>query len=274
VLSVTGLYVYPVKGARGISLDTAVLDEFGVSHDRRWMIVDAAGEFITQRNHPTLALLTTALEADALVLRSPRAGEVSLPLAVDHGESRTVRIWDDVVEVLDAGATAAAFVSRHLDVDARLLYMPDVCLRQADPAYAAPGDRVSFADGFPLLLITQASLDELNRRLPEPVPMARFRPNLVVSGAAPHDEDRWRSVRTAGVRLDVVKPCARCAVTTIDPATGVAGREPLRTLAGYRRRDGRTWFGQNVLHRGEGELRLGAEVEVLTAGPARPDLEL
>jgi uncharacterized protein len=262
VLSVTELYVYPVKGARGISLETADLDEFGVRHDRRWMIVDAAGGFITQRSHPSLALLTTELEPDALVLRSPRAGVLSLPLAVDHGEPRTVRVWDDVVEVLDAGAAAA-----------RLLFMPEDCLRQADPAYAAPGDRVSFADGFPLLLITQASLDELNRRLPAPVPMARFRPNVVVSGAAPHDEDRWRSIRAGGVPLDVVKPCARCAVTTIDQATGVAGREPLRTLAQYRRRDGKLWFGQNVVHRGAGELRVGADVEVLTVGPARPDIE-
>jgi uncharacterized protein len=155
-------------------------------------------------------------------------------------------------------------VSAHLDTDARLLFMPDTTMRQADLAYAEPGDRVSFADGFPLLLITQQSLDELNRRLTEPLSMLRFRPNVVVHGAAvPHEEDSWRSIRLGSVPCDVVKPCARCAVTTIDQATGIAGKEPLRTLAEYRRWDGKVWFGQNVVHRDTGMLRVGDEVEVL-----------
>jgi hypothetical protein len=172
-----------------------------------------------------------------------------------------VQVWDDVTDAVDAGDVAAEFVSRHLDAAARLLFMPDSTLRQVSLDYARPGDRVSFADGFPLLLIGQASLDELNRRLPDPVAMVRFRPNIVVSGATPHAEDGWRRLRVGDVDLDVVKPCARCAVPNVDPETAVAGREPTRTLAGYRRWDGKIWFGQNVLHRSAGVLRVGDPVD-------------
>jgi uncharacterized protein len=260
-MQVSELYVYPVKGAAPIPLRTARLDSFGISHDRRWLIVADDGEFITQRNYPRLAQLATALEAAALVLRSRRAGELRLPLTPAGGPTRQVRIWGDVVAAVDAGAAAADFVSTHLGTTARLVFMPDTTLRQADLDHARPGDRVSFADGFPLLLTTQASLDELNRRLAEPVPMLRFRPNIVVDGTArPHEEDDWRSIRIGDVPCDVVKPCARCVVTTIDPATATPGREPLHTLAQYRRRDGKVWFGQNLVHRGTGELRVGDAV--------------
>jgi uncharacterized protein len=263
-MELSAVSVYPVKGAAGISLERASLDSFGIRHDRRWMVVDGSGTFTTQRDCARLALLGTALEADALVLRSEHAGVVRLPLQPDPGPVRRVRVWEDEVEAVDAGAEAAAFVSAHLDRAARLLYMPDSTVRQVDPAYARPGDRVSFADGFPLLLISQASLDELNRRLAEPVEMARFRPNLVVAGAAaPHAEDTWRALRIGDVECDVVKPCARCVVTTINQSTAVAGREPLHTLAQYRRWDGKVWFGQNVVHRGAGELQVGDVVEIL-----------
>jgi uncharacterized protein len=271
-MTVTELYVYPVKGAAPVPLRAAQLDAFGIEHDRRWMIVNGAGEFMTQRNAPELALLHTELEPDALVLRSRRAGELRLPLRPDLAPAERVRVWDDEVEAGDAGAAAAAFLQAHLGFAARLLYMPDATVRQVDPAWARPGDRVSFADGFPLLLITQESLDALDHRLEQPLPMLRFRPNVVVAGAAPHAEDAWRRIRIGDVACDVVKPCARCVVTTIDPATALAGDEPLRTLARYRRHDGKVWFGQNVIHRAAGVLALGDEVQVLEAGPARPPL--
>jgi uncharacterized protein len=273
-MHVSELHIHPVKGAAGIAVDAVELDGFGPRHDRRWMIVAADGEFVTQRNHPTLALLQTALEPDALVLRSRGAGEVRLALEPPEGaREETVRVWDDDVAATDCGDAAAAFVSAHLDVPARLVYMPATTLRQADLDYARPGDRVSFADGFPLLLITQQSLDELNRRLPEPIPMLRFRPNVVVDGAArPHEEDEWRTILLGTVSCDVVKPCARCAVTTVDQSTGAGGPEPLRTLAEYRRWKGKVWFGQNVLHRGTGVLRVGDAVEVVGIGEPRPPI--
>jgi uncharacterized protein len=269
-MTVTELYVFPVKGAGPVPLRVARLDAFGIEHDRRWMIVDSAGRFITQRNAAELALLLTDLEPDALVLRSRRAGELRLPLQQPPSQRERVRVWNDDVDAVDTGRAAAAFLTVHLGFSARLLYMPDSTLRQADLAYARPGDRVSFADGFPLLLITQESLDELDHRLEKPVPMLRFRPNVVVAGAAPHAEDTWRRIRIGGVECDVVKPCARCVVTTIDPATATPGHEPLRTLATYRRWDGKVWFGQNVIHRSAGVLVVGDSVQVLEAGAARP----
>jgi uncharacterized protein len=274
VLEVSELYVYPVKGASAVALEAARLDPFGIEHDRRWMVVDEAGAFVTQRDRPWLGQLETALRPDALVLRSRSAGECTLPLRPDGGTMRAVRIWDDVVTATDAGDDAAAFISAHLEHPVRLLFMPDSTLRQADLDYARPGDRVSFADGFPLLLATQASLDELNSRLAEPVPMLRFRPNVVVRGPVPaHDEDAWRAVRIGDVACDVVKPCARCVVTTVDTATAAPGKEPLHTLSGYRRWNGKVWFAQNLVHRAEGVLQLGDAVDILERGEPRPPLQ-
>jgi uncharacterized protein len=272
-MQITGLYVYPVKGAGGISIDSAQLDAFGVEYDRRWMVVDGVGEFVTQRNCPELALLATTLEPGALVLRSARAGELRLPLEPRDGGQRQVRIWNDVVAADDVGEAAASFISKHLDGEARLLFMPRTTVRQADLDFAHDGDRVSFADGFPMLLISQAALDTLNERLPEPVSMLRFRPNVVVSDAAAHEEDTWRSIQLGAVMCDVVKPCARCSVPTIDPVTARAGKEPLRTLAGYRTWQGKVWFGQNLIHRGRGTLQVGDPVRVLERGDARPMFE-
>lgn len=274
-MRVSELYVYPVKGARGVPLRSARLDSFGIEHDRRWMIVDAAGGFVTQRNHAGLALLDTALEPDALVLRSLRAGEARLPLRPDGqpgADAIEVRVWNDSVSAIDAGDGAAAFLAAHLGFAARLVYMPRSTHRQADLDYARPGDRVSFADAFPLLLVSQASLTELDQRLERPIPMARFRPNIVIEGATPHAEDSWRAVRIGTIPCDVVKPCARCVVTTIDPATAEPGTEPLRTLAGYRRWNGQVWFGQNAIHRDTGAIEVGATVVVIATGQPRPPL--
>jgi uncharacterized protein len=291
-MEITELYVYPLKGAAGIRLRQARLDAFGIEHDRRWMIVDDDGVFVTQRNEPALALVHASLEADSLdagpldagcreagspnaaslVLRSEAAGELRVTPPSPDAVREHVRVWDEVVAAVDAGPAAREFVSAHLGRGARLFHMPVTTHRQVALEHAREGDRVSFADGFPLLLITRESLDALNRRLPAPVPMNRFRPNVVVAGASPHAEDTWRTILLGTVACDVVKPCARCAVTTVDQRTGTAGAEPLRTLAGYRRWDGRTWFGQNVIHRGEGVLSVGDSVVVTVAGDARPPL--
>jgi uncharacterized protein YcbX len=234
------------------------------------MVIDANGSFVTQRTVPELGQLATSIENEALVVRSPSAGEIRLPFKPAGAQVR-VRVWSDDVAAIDAGDEAAAFVSAHLGQESRIVHMPDDTLRQVNPAYARGGDRVSFADGYPLLLIGAASLEELNRRLDEPVEMLRFRPNIVVTGAEPHGEDSWSAIRIGSVVCDVVKPCDRCVVTTLDPATGVAGREPLRTLGGYRRWNGNVWFGQNVIHRGTGTLAPGDSVEILdTRGPEPP----
>ena len=173
-----------------------------------------------------------------------------------------------------SAAEAAGFIARHLGHDARLVFMPDDALRPVPATDAMTGGRVSFADAFPLLIIGDGSLQELNRRLETPVEMLRFRPNIVIGGAAPHEEDSWRQIRLGDIECDVVRPCARCMVPTLDPATGIGGVEPTRTLASYRKWDRKIWFGQNAVHRSPGTLEVGAAVEVLVTGDAEPPLLL
>lgn len=256
------LHVYPIKGCGGLAPAEWDVDEFGLRHDRRWMVVTLTGDFVTQREEPRLALVRPALECDALVLRAPGMPNLALPLVPATRERVKVEVWHDVTEGVPVAPEAARWLSRYLDSLVRLVWMPDDVLRPTDPAYAE-GYRVSFADGFGFLLITEASLAELNRRLETPVPMNRFRPNLVVSGTEPFAEDGWRRLRVNGIALDVVKPCDRCVVTTTDQDTAERGKEPLRTLATFRLFDGKVLFGQNVVHRGTGRLAVGAAVEVV-----------
>ncbi|HET9983757.1 MAG TPA: MOSC N-terminal beta barrel domain-containing protein [Longimicrobiales bacterium] len=263
--TVSWLRIYPVKGAAGIPLEAAELDACGFRWDRRWLVTDPAGEFFTQRELPRLALLRTRIEGDALVLDFPGAAPLRVPLEEPAAARSPVRVWDDVVEAAPVGPEAAAWLSEVLGTPCRLMRFPADARRPVDPRYAVAGaaDRVAFPDGYPILLLSEASLAELNRRLATPVPMERFRPSLVVAGTAPHAEDGWRRLEVAGVRLHVVKPCARCVVTTVDQATGVAGKEPLRTLARYRKVGSKVLFGQNVIHEGRGTIRLGDRVTVL-----------
>jgi uncharacterized protein YcbX len=256
------LFVYPVKSAAGIELQSAQLDAFGIVHDRRFMMVDSAGRFMTQREHPRMALIHTALEDHCLVLSSAAAAPLRVPLS-PTGAPRSVQVWKDEVRAIQVGGGASEWLSDALGTTCGLVHMPDSTLRQVDLSYAAPGERVAFADAFPLLLLTTGSIDELNRRLDKPVTVRRFRPNLLVSSPDPHAEDTWLRIRIDSVELRIAKPCARCAVTTVDPDTGIAGKEPLRTLATYRSRAGKAYFGQNVIHAGTGTLRVGASVEVL-----------
>ena len=181
------------------------------------------------------------------------------------GEKRQaqVTVWDDRCKVLDAGDEAADWFSRFLAIDCRLMYFPDDEVRAVDPRYARPGDRTAFSDGFPLLLIAQASLDDLNSRLEAPISMARFRPNLVVQGCDAFAEDHWKEIRIGDLKFRIVKPCSRCTIPGIDPTTGERGLEPLRTLAAYRKRGTKIFFGQNVIADGQGELRVGMPVEVI-----------
>lgn len=270
--SLSALWLYPLKGGAGIPLTEWRLDSFGLQHDRRWMGVDGDGAFLTQRGDPLLGQVRPAIEGSSLVLRSATAGECRLPLVPQDGSATRVRVWHDEVAALDCGDEAAAFMTRHLGRAARIVHMPDSTVRPADRTYARNGGRVSFADGYPLLIIGEGSLEELNGRLDQPVEMLRFRPNIVVSGTEPHEEDSWRVIRMGSVECDVVKPCARCAVPTIDPSTGIGGREPTRTLAQYRRWHGKVWFGQNAMHRGIGMLCAGMPVDVLETGEPEPPL--
>lgn len=230
------LHVYPLKSARGIDLDRATLAATGLAGDRRWMLVSAAGRFLTQREHPQLARVRTALAGTTLRLGAP--GLPDLALADDAtGHARTVQVWNDTCEGIDAGDAAADWASRAIGAPCRLLRFDPrrerLSNRQWTGDVAAPNQ---FSDGFPLLVANRASLGELNARLGgTPLPMNRFRPNLVIDGLAPWDEDRIDELRIGAARLRLVKPCTRCIITTIDQESGApTGEEPLRTLRAYR----------------------------------------
>lgn len=267
MLRLSALYRFPLKSASGESLQQAQVDALGLTGDRRWMVVDAeSGRFLTQRLLPQMTQLEARWQGpERLLLSAPDMPALAVQLPDAQAPLRGVTVWRDSLRVPDAGDAAAAWLSRLLDRPCRLVQVPLERARQVDTDYAAPGDKVAFADGFPLLLIGQASLDDLSARVGRPLEMLRFRPNLVVEGAAPYAEDSWKRIRIGALEFRVAKGCSRCIMTTLDPLTGERSgdREPLSTLKTYRERDGEVYFGQNLLHRGVGELEVGMPVEVL-----------
>ena len=258
------IFVYPIKSCRGIEVTAAALTPRGLEHDRRYMLVDADGRFLTQRRHQQMALIVPRFSEQGLIVSAPGCDDLLLPAGFDSTalESCTVRIWDDSVEATLAAPDINIWFSEFMGFACGLVYMADDQHRAIPNPAAAFDDEVSFADGAPLLLLSDASLDDLNRRLDRPVTIEHFRPNLVVSAGQPHAEDGWSSVTAGEAVLDVAWPCSRCILTTIDPVTGkrdVRG-EPMRTLNGYRRRDGRVCFGQNLIPRSGGTIRRGDSV--------------
>lgn len=266
--SVTDLYVYPIKSAAGTRVQQANVLPTGLERDRRWMVVGPDGTFLTQRSQPRMALIRPRFEGDELKVSAPGMPELTLPARLAQGEDVGVRIWRDTPVALRGPAEAHAWVSAFLDGSYELVYLPDERARQVDLEFARPGDRVGFADGYPFLIISEASLTDLNTRLTTPLPMNRFRPSIVVGGCPPFAEDGWREIAVGPLRMHVVKPCARCAITTVDQDTGVTAREPLRTLATYRKRGKGVMFGQNAVHDGVGTLRVGDTVLQVAAADA------
>lgn len=261
-MRLSGLFVYPIKACAGIALERAEVIERGLAGDRRYMLVDRNGKFITQRELPKLCLVSTGFDGDQLALSAPGVGGLSVPRSLDHGERVPFQVWSSQGHALRHGEGSRWF-SEFLGRETSLVYMPDDERRAVNPARARPDDVVSFADGYPLLLISEESLSDLNLRLDEPLEMRRFRPNLVIAGAQPYGEDHMTALRIGAVTFRGVKRCDRCSVTTVNPDTGERGKEPLRTLAQYRQADGKVWFGMNLIHDHGGSLALGDDVEVL-----------
>jgi uncharacterized protein YcbX len=261
VAVVSDLYVYPIKACRGVRVAEWPVVERGFEADRRWMIVNEAGRFVTQREVARLALVSVTFDGASLRVEAPGLAPLSLPRSDESGAERSVQIWGDHT-VGCSHPEGSAWFSAYLGGPHELVYMPDAQRRQVSPARARVGDIVGFADGYPFLLISEASLEDLNRRLSEPVPMIRFRPNIVVSGTEPFAEDGFSEVRLGAISFRGVKRCDRCVVTTIDVETGKPSREPLRTLATFRLEDSRVWFGMNLVHDGPGVLRVGDAVQV------------
>ena len=259
------IHVYPLKGARGIALERADVLLTGLRHDRRFMILGADGRFVTQREEPRLALLETAIRGDDLVLAAPGIGEGALPLApsTDGAARVTVKVFDDTTQAIAVDTPANDVVSRHLGRDASIVFMPDDVVRPVESPYGAPGDRVFFADAYPVLLAARASLADLNARLDVPVPMDRFRPNLVVEGGSAFEEEAFARARVGTLELRMPKRCARCAVTTVDQTTAEVGKEPLRTLAKYRAASNKVYFAQNAIPDAAATIAIGDEVAYL-----------
>ncbi len=264
---VSQLYIYPIKSLGAVPLDTMQLVAGGPAWDRRWMIVDAQGRFITQREYPKLAQIQVELDLQSatLHLRAAQFAPLQLPLHVTNALTQPVVVWNDTVQAVYGGKPAQRWISAYLGVAARLVYMPDSALRLADQDFAQSGDVVSFADGFPLLLIGEASLQAFNSHLDQPITMQRFRPNIVVAGASAYAEDSWCRIRVGSVDCRVVKPCARCVVPSINPANAIKEPQVARALAQHRRGRSGVYFGQNLIHEANRGISRGDTVDLLEA---------
>lgn len=273
MIRLSALFIYPVKSLGGCTVASAEVDALGLVGDRRFMVVDENDRFLTQRTLPQMALIRTALSADTLTLSHPDAGHISVPRASDaHAAPRRVSVWkSENLLAEDCGDSVAAWLSAALATRCRLVRSGEKFLRPMLKPAAGPGDTVHFADAFPFLVISEASLADLNDRLAargeETMPMNRFRPNIVVSGCTAFAEDKWARLRAGDIVFRAGGLCARCIVTTTDQETAERGKEPLRTLAAYRRDASDPTdvnFGQNLIHETKrGLLRVGDPVEML-----------
>lgn len=259
---VSQLNVFPVKGLKGIAVASSLATSRGLAHDRRFMVVDPQGEFFTQREYPRMATVWTEIAGNELRLAAPESDEVSVPLEPADGEPMRVEVWDSACQAIAPSPKADRWLSDYLGKPCRLVYMPDSTRRQSNPLHAGSEKLVGFADGYAFLVVSEASLGDLNGRLAHPVPMDRFRANIVVTGTQPYAEDGWGEFSVGGAVLRMAKPCGRCQVTTTDQSTGeVTGPEPLATLASYR--DSKEFgarFGMNAVTVRTGEIRIGDPV--------------
>jgi uncharacterized protein YcbX len=264
MLKISQLYIYPVKSLGGIAIDKALVTDRGFEYDRRWMLVDHNNLFISQREVHQMALMRLQITDQGIHIDYPvKSSSFTIPFQPLKNEFADVTIWDDTCTGQFVSDEADAWFSNMLDIKCRLVYMPDETERIADQRYAHNNTIVSFADGYPFLLIGQASLDDLNSRLTEPLPMNSFRPNIVFTGGEPFQEDAMHTFTIGNITFHGVKLCARCIITTIDQVTTTKSKEPLKTLARYRFRDNKILFGQNLVHKDLGEISVGDQLEVL-----------
>jgi len=259
----TSIRIYPVKSCQGIKLEKTTIGSRGPAWDRHWMIVDTNGNFLSQRKHPKMALIKTKLEHESLVLSIPEHKDFRFSLE-PNGSILKVKVWKDFCFAIDLGEKAANLFSEFLGLECRLVFMPSKTKRKINPKYALQSeDVISFADGYPFLLISEASLDNLNQRLEIPVSMDRFRPNLVVSGCNAFEEDTWKKIRIGEVFFDIVKPCSRCLITCVNQQSGKKGIEPLKTLAGFRKQKKGIMFGQYLIHTNQGTFSEGDHLKII-----------
>ena len=263
-IAVTGLFRYPLKSCAGQSLQTATLDHLGIRGDRTWMVVDAStGTFLTQRRHPTLALVQSDEDTSGVLTLTFPDG--STATSVPQGDRLTVQCWDAACQADDAGEPLARAMSDYLAISCRIVHLAPDFLRPVISSHFSGQASTAFSDGFPLLLISQASLQALNERLDQPVPMNRFRPNIVIDGCEAFAEDSWSQIQIGAITIDVCKPCPRCTVITVDQSTATKNKAPLAALARFRKQELGVCFGQNCVHHHDGTIQLGASVDIITS---------
>ncbi len=262
-ITVTALHIYPVKSLGSITVESARVLRTGIQHDRNWMVVKPDGTFLTQRTHPQMALVETHIENNGLVLSSFGMDSLQVPAPSADAPRIKTDVWGDEVSAIDTGDAAADWLSQAIGESCRLTTFPDSEPRFCDPSVARKDDHTKFADAYPLLVISEASLEDLNSRLATPVTMDRFRPNIVVSGCEAFAEDTWKGMEINGARFRMLDRCARCSVPTIDPALGaLSGPEPIHTLNSYRSEDDEVYFGMNAASDGESLLSVGDTVKL------------
>lgn len=267
---VSGLFVYPIKSLGGIAMAEVEVGIRGFKNDRRWMLVDPDGTFLSQRTYPKMALLKPELTGDQLTIHclDQPIEPLKIPAAPPtYAETLHVSVWDSQCQAVCIGKEQDEWFSTALNTACRLVYMPDTVIRPINPKYARQQEYVSFADGYPYLIIGEAALADLNGRLEQRVPMDRFRPNIVYRGGKPYEEDHWQTFRMGALTFRGIKPCPRCQITTIDQKTAVTGKEPLKTLAKYRRQNNEVCFGLNACwvanKKMENVIRVGDEIVVM-----------
>lgn len=270
MLTVSQLFIYPIKSLGGIEVNAAQLTDRGFEYDRRWMLVDSDNRFLTQREHPAMCLLQTEITEESLVVyhKNNVKDRISVPLQPLPVNACTVTVWDDQCPAWYVSSEADKWLSGKLACDCRLVYMPEMSERKVDQRYAGENELTSFSDGYPVLIIGQASLDDLNGRLESPLGIERFRPNIVFTGGLPYEEDTMQHICINDIDLFGVKLCGRCTIITIDQSTAAGSKEPLKTLSRYRMKNNKVYFGQNILYKQTGKISTGDPIVLISSKPA------
>lgn len=262
-ISVTQLFIYPVKSFAGISVEQSELDDMGLKYDRRWMVVSPEGVFITQRTVPKMSMIHTQINKGKLILSTEGKVSHEVPEISSTSKKLEVNVWNDNVLATKVGDDTDKWISDILGFDCHLVYIEDEVIRQCDLDFSEEGERTGFADGFPILIISEESLTDLNNRLESPVDMRRFRPNIVISGIEAFAEDKFSNFSINNVEMKAVKLCSRCPMPMVDPDLGErTSPEPILTLSKYRKWDNKIFFGMNIIHKNQGEISVGDEFTI------------
>lgn len=268
----SAIYIYPVKSLSGIQLTESEVTETGFKYDRKWMLVDDNKKFLSQRRLPKMALIKTKIHEQKLIISAPNKSDLILDLIPKTSHTININIWGEAHPAESISTLANQWFSDFLEQPCKLVYQADKSIRQVDQNFSSPTDRTAFSDGYPFLIISEASLILLNEQMQLNLSMQRFRPNIVLSGSSSYEEDTWRQIKIGTINFRLPKPCSRCSVPQINPKTAMNDKEPLRTLSQTRKWNNKVYFGQNALHDTTGFLKIGDTIHTIETGPPQPPL--